>query len=191
MSMTWDLEQCYFEYQESITYLLKTLGLTQLDHTKNREVLYPYYNQELRYLNRELMINTEDNIKAKIQKVYEVADNGSTMICTSRARDWAEEIGVETESENYDQDRFVFSWADLLSTLILRLKFQYAHLFAQEYDDDCGCSCGRGDTIEKYESWVSGVYPEDYEYDRTNYLRTNTNWGTSEDRICDCYKKNE
>ena len=49
--MTWDLEQCYIEYQESITYLLKTLGLTQLDHTKNREVLYPYYTQSLKYLN--------------------------------------------------------------------------------------------------------------------------------------------
>ena len=188
--MTWDIETCYYEYQEASTYLLKSLGIVQLDHVKNREVLYPYYLQIIKYINRELMCNTEDNIKAKIEKIVEIADYGSTKICTELALELAEEIGVEIESPNYDQDRFVFSWADLLGTLILRLKFQYAYLFKQEYDDSCGCKCGKGETEEEYESWVSGVYPEDYEYDRTNYYRTNTNWGTEEDRICDCYKTN-
>lgn len=188
--MTWDLETCYYEYQEAISYLLKSLGLVQLDHVKNREVLYPYYLQIIKYINKELMCNTEDNIKSKIQKIIEIADHGSELICTKEALSLALEVGVDKDSENYDQDRFVFSWADMLGTLILRLKFQYAGLFTQEYDDTCGCQCGKGQTEEDYESWVSGVYPEDYEYDRTNYYRTNTNWGTSEDRICDCYKKN-
>lgn len=188
--MTWDIETCYYEYQEATSYLLKSLGITQLDHVKNREVLYPYYTQIIKYLNRELMCNTEDNIKAKVQKIIDLMDAGSEKICTTKARELGEEVGIEVTSEHYDQDRFVFSWADLMGTLGLRLKFQYAYLWKQEYDDSCGCTCGKGQTEEDYESWVSGVYPEDYEHDRTNYYRTNTNWGTSEDRICDCYKKN-
>lgn len=343
--MTWDNETCFYEYQEGATYLLKKLGITQLDHikTKTLEVLYPYYNQIIKYLNKELMCNCEDTIKAKIQKILDIADHGARLINTredqpiwnwdpeeveviisdgttdlplyeetgqpikytitknssywnlgesqkivftspntegikitltdnhlrddqrgyqrvyykdsdtglnppysdlywdsqspvdstytsetgtlvlwyyseydkdpqqtlfftvtvenneseppqpkekTRTLELAEEVGIDYESDLYIQDRFVFSWADLLGTLCLRLKFQYAHLFKQEVDDTCGCNCGRGQTEEDYESWVSGVYPEDYEYDRTNYYRTNTNWGTTEDRICDCYKKN-
>ncbi len=189
--MTWDLEECYYEYQEGATYLLKSLGLIQLDHTKNREVLYPYYNQIIKYLNRILMTKVEDTIKAKLDKIREIMDYGSLLICTEKARNLALEVGVEPMSEYYDQDRFVFSWADFFSSLWMRLRFQYAYLFAQEPDVDCPCECGRGQTTEDYESWVSGVYPEDEEYDRTNYLRTNTNWGMTEDRVCDCYKKNK
>ena len=131
--MTWDIETCYYEYQEATSYLLKSLGITQLDHVKNREVLYPYYTQIIKYLNRELMCNTEDNIKAKVQKIIDLMDAGSEKICTTRARELGEEVGIEVTSEYYDQDRFVFSWADLMGTLGLRLKFQYAYLWKQEY----------------------------------------------------------
>ena len=54
--MTWDIETCYYEYQEAVSYLLGSLGITQLDHIKNREVLYPYYLQIIKYINRELCV---------------------------------------------------------------------------------------------------------------------------------------
>ena len=88
-------------------------------------------------------------------------------------------------------DRFIFCWSDFMSTLCLRLKFQYAFLFAQEPDGEC-CKCGaHGQTETDYESWESGVYPEDECYDRTNYYRSNTAWGLQKDRFCDCYQHPE
>lgn len=198
--MIWEpSEVVYVEYQEALSYFLRALGLTQLDHRKNREVLYPYYLQYIKYMNWVFINETEDNIKAKIEKVLEISDLGSTYICTKEPEDsnsdltldWAQRIGVEVDSDHFDKDRFVFSWSDFMSTLCLRLKFQYAHLFAQEVDDSCGCKCGKGQTEEDYESWVSGVYPQDEEYDRTNYYRVHSNWGVTEDRLCDCYKKNQ
>ncbi len=101
-----------------------------------------------------------------------------------------ESINISTgEAEiEFDQEYFVFCWADFMSTLRLRLKFQYSYLFAQEPDGEC-CVCGaRGQTETDYESWESGVYPEDECYDRTNYTRSNSAWGLEKDRFCECYK---
>ena len=78
-----------------------------------------------------------------------------------------------------------------MSTLCLRLRFQYAYLFAQEPDGEC-CVCGaRGQTETDYESWESGVYPEDECYDRSNYFRSTSAWGLEKDRFCECYRHSE
>ena len=98
------------------------------------------------------------------------------------------DTGQTSWEMEFDQEYFVFCWADFMSTLRLRLKFQYGYLFAQEPDGEC-CVCGaRGQTETDYESWESGVYPEDECYDRTNYYRSNTAWGTEKDRFCECYR---
>lgn len=103
-------------------------------------------------------------------------------------KDWAS-IEIDGESEiAFNRTYFVFCWSNLMSTLCLRLKFQYGYLFAQEPDGEC-CVCGaRGQTETDYESWESGVYPEDECYDRSNYFRSNTAWGLEKDRFCECYK---
>ena len=101
-------------------------------------------------------------------------------------------LGAESEnpSEKPDEQYMCFCWGDFMSTLCLRLKFQYGYLFAQEPDGEC-CVCGaRGQTETDYESWESGVYPQDECYDRTNYTRSNTAWGVQKDRFCECYRHN-
>lgn len=94
----------------------------------------------------------------------------------------------------YDQDRFIFCWTNLLTALYVRLKFQYAYLFVDEYDGEC-CKCGaKGQTEYDYETWTSGVYPEDEMYDRSLYYRTNTAWGVTrviKDVDCGCYRKRD
>ena len=98
------------------------------------------------------------------------------------------ETGEDMGEIGYKQEYFIFCWADFMSTLCMRLRFQYAYLFAQEPDGEC-CKCGaRGQTESDYESWQSGVYPEDECYDRTNYYRSNSAWGINKDRFCECYK---
>ena len=98
------------------------------------------------------------------------------------------ETGDVADEIYYNQEFFIFCWSDFMSTLIMRLRFQYAYLFAQEPDGEC-CVCGaRGQTESDYESWQSGVYPEDECYDRSNYYRSNKAWGTNKARFCECYK---
>lgn len=188
--MVWDLDECYIKYQQVSDYLKNALGISQLDLDLERKVLLPYQTQIIEYLNKRLIALGSDNIKVKVQEIFDIFSWGADLICSKGAVELAWQVGIGTESENYDQDRFVFSWADLMSTLRLRLKLQYAYLFAQDTAEceDC-CCCGKpGDTTADYESWTSGVYPEDEVYDRTNYGRVTTAWEVSKDRYCECYR---
>jgi hypothetical protein len=98
------------------------------------------------------------------------------------------DTGQSAIEMEFDMEYFLFCWGDFMSTLVLRLKLQYGYLFNQEEDGEC-CVCGaRGQTETDYESWESGIYPEDECYDRSNYYRSNTAWGLQKDRYCECYK---
>lgn len=83
-----------------------------------------------------------------------------------------EEEGSKEESDgwiDYDQERFVFSWTNVLSTLVLRLRFQYANLLYQAPEQGCGCICGKGETTADWEAYTSGVWPNEEECDSWNY----------------------
>jgi hypothetical protein len=204
--MTWDITQCNIIFTQVLSYLKSTLCLLQLDiynlsdeenidnvtlsndETPRSALLLPYHTVILEYINQKLIELGTDEIKPKIQKILDIFDWGADLICTTRAKELADCIGIDTESENYDQDRFIFSWTNLMTSLCLRLKLQYLYLFEQTVSTDC-CSCdkAKGQTQEDYESWSSGVYPSDEVYDRTNYARTGSAWGlTTEPGKCEC-----
>lgn len=190
--MVWDYEDCYIKYLQVSDYLKGALGISQLDLDLDRKVLLPYQTQIIDYLNIRLIKLGSDDIKAKIEEIFDAFSWGADLICSEAALELARQVGIGIEDELYDQDRFVFSWSDLMSTLRLRLKLQYAYLFADsDSDDDCCscCGCGKGQTTEDYESWQSGVYPEDESYDRTNAERVNTAWTIVKDEgYCECYR---
>lgn len=187
--MYWDKEDCYPVFVEARDFLLRKLGIPQLDFSR-REVLIPYFTAILKYLNKRLILLGTDDIKSLVQEVFDTFDYGADLICDKHVLDLTVEVGIPTDDINYDQDRFVFSWTDFMTSLCMRLKFQYAYLFTQDYDGDC-CKCGaKGQTWKDYESWMSGVYPEDEEYDRCNYTRTNSAWSTSRSSYCECQREN-
>lgn len=68
------------------------------------------------------------------------------------------------EYVEYEQDRFVFCWTNVMSCLQTRLKIQYASLLEEPVSTDCYCCCGTGESWKDWESYSSGVYPEDEEY---------------------------
>ena len=190
--MVWDYEACYLKYIQAADYLTRSLGISQLDLDLDRKVLLPYQTQILDYLNTRLIKLGTSDIKAKIEEIFNTFSWGADLICSEAAIELGRQVGIGTEDEPYDQDRFVFSWADLMSTLRLRLKLQYAYLFADDgsgsSDDNCCSCCGHGQTTLDYESWQSGVYPSDETYDRTNYDRVNSAWKVSRDNYCECYR---
>lgn len=189
--MVWEYEECYIKYLQASDYLKGLLGISQLDLDLDRKVLLPYQTQILDYLNTRLIKLGSDEIKAKINEILDVFSWGADLICSEAALELARQVGIGIEDERYDQDRFVFSWADFMSTLRMRLRLQYSYLFAEDSGDGdcCGC-CGKpGQTVENYESWTSGVYPEDEEYDRTNVGRVNTVWTVlKDDDYCECHR---
>jgi hypothetical protein len=189
--MLWDTEECYLKYVQVSDFLKGILGISQLDIDLDRKVLLPYQTQIIDYLNTRLIKLGTDDIKAKLNEVFDIFSWGADLICSEAAIELGRQIGIGTENELYDQDRFVFSWTDLMSTLRLRLKLQYAYLFASEdsgLDDNCCCCHTAGETTADYESWQSGVNPNDEVYDRTNYDRVNSSWKVSKDRYCECYR---
>ena len=202
--MIWN-DSYYIKHEQAETYLKQLLGLSQLDYWKERQVLIPYYYYIINYLDQMLKDLGTDDIKELVEEVLRIFEWGGDLIIAHKVYFLAYKIGcIEGEPEEYGDDKdwteddiefdkiyFVFCWSDFMSTLRLRLKFQYGYLFAQEPDGEC-CVCGaRGQTEADYESWESGVYPEDECYDRTNYFRSNTAWGLEKDRFCECYKHPE
>lgn len=186
--MTWNNQECYTLYTQYLEYLKSSLGISQVDYYMGRSELLPYYTQITKYLNERLIILGTDDIKTKIIEILNIFDHGAELICNCGTLDLAREVGISSGDPEYMCCRFVFSWTNALSTLCLRLKFQYAYLFEPEYDPFC-CRCGAiGETYEDYESWTSGVYPNDESYDRTNYTRNNSSWGVNKTRYCECYR---
>ena len=189
--MLWDSDECYLKFVQVSDFLKGMLGISQLDIDLDRKVLLPYQTQIIDYLNMRLIKLGTENIKARIDEVFDAFSWGADLICSEAAIELGRQVGIGTENEQYDQDRFVFSWADLMSTLRLRLKLQYAYLFASDdsgLDDNCCCCHSAGETVADYESWQSGVNPNDEVYDRTNYDRVNSSWKVSKDRYCECYR---
>lgn len=211
--MKWNKSSGYVERLSAETTLKNFLGINTLDYYvdkagENEESLFiPYYTYIMKYLNEKFIILGETDIKLKIKEFERIFINGNEKIAANATLDVVRAVGIETHSEFederihdvvidedniiYNQDRFVFAWTNLMTSLWMRLKFQYANLFIEEYDGDC-CKCGaKGQTENDYESWCSGVFPEDELYNRGYYEseRSTTAWGLNKSRYCDCYRK--
>lgn len=189
--MVWNYDECFILYTQNSRYLLDSLGISQLDFYMNLPQMLPYQVQIINYLNNKLITLGTDDIKAKIEEVLRIFRYGAELICNKGTIDLAYDVNIDTSNELYDQDIFVFTWSNALTSLCMRLKFQYANLFVEDQNWDC-CTClPKGQTTKDYESWTSGIYPEDEEYDRSNYIRTNSAWSTTsgqKNRNCGCYR---
>jgi hypothetical protein len=189
-NMEWN-ENFYYLKEQAESFLKEKLGLIQFDYWKGRSELYPYYYYIVQYINTEIVnLDTED-FRTIIKKIFEIFKWGGDLIVEEKAStELSEALGLLVPGElESNTEHLCFCWGDFMSTLCLRLKFQYAYLFAQEPDGEC-CTCGaRGQTESEFESWNSGVYPGDECYDRTNYYRTNSAWGLEKDQFCECANK--
>lgn len=195
--MKWNDERGYLTYQSSLQGLKSQLGVSQIDYTMRCE-LAPYITYILDYLNKKLILLGPDaSIKTKIQEIFDIFDLGADKIVSGATLDLVWDLGIDTgeiyvENEEipYNQDRFVFTWSNVLTALMVRLKFQYSSLLVQEPSLDCPCinGCGHGETTADFESWQSGVYPEDEEYSYYSYKDTNRTWGVTNAEYPECTK---
>lgn len=201
--MKWNETSGYYEFKAAQDGVMRQLGIGKVDYLI-REELGPYLTKILKYLNTELIkLGDDAEILEKLNKIFDIFDDGSDKIVTLMGQTLAEEIGVieadegeEEESDDYtivayEQDRFIFCWTNVMSCLVTRLKLQYASLLYQPVKQGCGCLCPPGETYKDWEAYNSGhVYAEDEEYSKFDYgynaYSTTASWRASLSNEPDC-----
>lgn len=185
--MKWNDEKGYITYSSVLQSLKSFLGISQVDFMLRCE-LSPYVTYILQYINSRLILLGEDvGIKVYLQEVFDIYEAGSNKIINNAAKELAFELCIDTNEDvcptseeiPYNQDRFIFAWTNILTSLVVRLKFQYSSLLVQPIDTSCPCDeCGntKGQTTEDFEAWKSGVFPEDESYSWYNFSDDGTTW---------------
>jgi hypothetical protein len=196
--MKWNTEDGFVDYTSSLELVKTILGINIVDF-EIRPELAPYLTYTMKYLSKELVLLGDTDIKEKLQKIFDIHSDGADLIVDNSAETLADLIGIdtipveiETELEiNYNQDRFIFTWTNVLSCLVTRLKIMYANLLEDPISQGCPCERGIGETQKDWEKYTSGVWPKDEEY--SNYsLETTASWRvTSPTPECTCkYRMN-
>lgn len=195
--MKWNDKTGYIAYKVALQNIKSYLGISEIDYFMRCE-LAPYITYILDYISKRLVLLSEDSgIKEYIQEVFTIREEGESKIIYGAVDELRSEVGIDNgeiyveDSEiPYVEDRFIYSWSNIMTALLVRIKFQYAGLLAQDPNNDCPCgdTCYPGQTIKDFESWTSGVYPEDEEYSYYNYKDvTSTDWRVNND-IPECTK---
>ena len=192
--MKWNSETGFIDYRVAVDQIKSKLGLPEMYHEVRRE-LAPYVTYIMKYLNTRLMMLGDDaELPELVQEIFDIYSEGSDLIIGLKHKDLAEKIGIEIEDwdenleylETYEGDRFIFSWTNILSSLTTQLRIMYASLFEDPISQGCPCPCTPGETWKDWESYSSGVYPEDEEYSSLG-LGTSTSWRvTSNVPECTC-----
>lgn len=205
--MVWNSEQGYYDFKIALADLMRRLGIGLTDFTVRTE-LAPYLTRIIQYLDKKLIdLGDDADIREKIQVILDAYEWGADMIVSLNGKELAEEIGIITEIDNdnegeildweedddrildndmgdsdsiqYYQDRFIFCWTDVTSSLATRLRIQYASLLMETDDGSCYCCCGAAESWRDWEEYSSGVYPEDEEYTRREISQSTTSWTTA------------
>lgn len=189
--MKWNNEKGYLTFQSSYNNLKVFLGISTIDLVESCEFI-PYYTYILKHLSDRLILLIDTDMKSRIQEVFDIFELGVEKIAACATLDLAWDLDIETSDFYiegreipYNQEHLVFAWTSLYTSLCTRLKLQYSHLLYQSNNDICGCVAG--ETTKDFESWTSGVYPEDEEYPNYSIASKNTSWRTGVDNV-ECTK---
>ena len=195
--MKWNDKNGYIIYKVALQNIKSILGISQIDYSLRCE-LAPYITYILDYISKRLTLLPEgSDIKVSIQEIFDIKEHGETKILYGDVEDLRRELGidngeiyVDNEEIPYNEDRFIYSWSNVITSLLVRIKFQYQNLLSQSPTNDCPCgdSCSPGQTVTDFENWTSGVYPEDESYSYYNYKSvTDTGWRVNND-VPECTK---
>ena len=195
--MIWKNKEGFRDYSISLSSLKKLLGIEMVDYEVRPE-LAPYLVYIIKHLNN-LLVDAGESASTidKLKVIFDEHERGADLIVGLKGINLAKEIGIETDNTwgsvndffvPYEEDRFVFCWTDVMSSLITRLKIQYAHLLVDPVIQGCKCTCGcgTGETTKDWEKYTSGVWPEDEKYSNLDY-GTTSSWRLGNDKPeCTC-----
>lgn len=181
--MIWNEEAAYVDFKTVYNNLCAELGVSCINYWSCQH-LAPYITYILKYLNKKIVTLDSKEILDKLEIIFQTFDHGADLIVHEKVLDLAGEVGVLDQGADdvvkYNQDRFVFCWSNILSSLIERLKPQYYDLLNPAEPNTCPCSCTQGETYKDWEAYTSGVWPEDEESSYYNFSSYRS-WRTSSD----------
>lgn len=171
--MKWNSIDGFREYEIAKDGLNSKLGLRGIPHLDRCELI-PYITYIYRYLHTSLIdLGPNSDLKTRIVKILDINTTGIDLIINHSTLDLVRRLGIsnstdyiEDEEIPYDQERFVYCWGHVLTTITYMLRLQYPQFFLPPRDNlDCHCKKCHGQDASDYESWTSGVYPSEEEVD--------------------------
>lgn len=187
--MKWNRMRGKVRYDSALTNLKTLLELKLVDFWDFKdERLIPYLTVIMEWIDKKLFQigGTDTELLRRLKEVYRLFDYGNNKIMKNSVMDLVYEMEISTKEDitpdyvPFNKDYFIFTWTNFLSSLCIRIKFQYISLFQNadpSYGNDNPCNCPRNQDFHDWESWRSDVYPDDEDYDRTNWNKTNDAWG--------------
>lgn len=187
--MKWNRMRGKVRYDSALTNLKTLLELKLVDFWDFKdERLIPYLTVIMEWIDKKLFQigGTDTELLRRLKEVYRLFDYGNNKIMKNSVMDLVYEMEISTKEGitpdyvPFNKDYFIFTWTNFLSSLCIRIKFQYISLFQNSdpnYGNDNLCRCPRNQDFHDWESWRSDVYPDDEDYDRTNWNKTNDAWG--------------
>jgi len=189
--MKWNRMRGKVRYDSALTNLKTLLELKLVDFWDFKdERLIPYLTVIMEWIDKKLFQigGTDTELLRRLKEVYRLFDYGNNKIMKNSVMDLVYEMEISTKEDitpdyvPFNKDYFIFTWTNFLSSLCIRIKFQYISLFQNSdpnygNDSQCPCNCPKNQDFHDWESWRSDVYPDDEDYDRTNWNKTNDAWG--------------
>lgn len=146
----------YISYLGNLENIKRVLGIAGINIVVRPETKL-YVTKIYQYLWENLA--TIDEHKDRIQKVEDIFSEGSDLICNREADKLWESINES--SDTIDYEIFTFTWSNILSTILERLRIQYADLYITPIDYDCPGNCKPGETQGDWENYRSGVWSDE------------------------------
>lgn len=188
--MIWNASEGYLEYKSSLKLIQNSLCLGDTVDYIVRPELAPYITNIMKYISRELLLISD--VRESVQRIFDIETEGADMIVEGNALELSEKIGGlqdidETDELKYDQELFIFSWSNILSSLSTRLKIMNASWLNKPIDAGCPCQCTHGETQLDWDNYMSGVWPND----EGTLVEENTTATSSVQGTCGCsYRTN-
>lgn len=142
----------YTDYVISLNYILRVLGLRELNEVIVNTQLSPFLTAIMKFLAKGLVPLERNGILDKIDFIKDQYLRGEDFTSL------AEEIGCE------NSELLVFAWSNTLTALYMKLINQYSALLCEKVKPSCPYA---GETWKDYEEYVSSVWPEDDETEIT------------------------
>ena len=188
--MKWDKMRGKVRFKTAEELIKTLLEINIFDfYDINNEKLLPYLTIIIEYLNKRLLLigGTKASMIKRLQELDRIFKYGTNKILNDSVLDLVYEMEISVKEDvtpdyvPFNNDLFIFTWTNFLSSLCVRTKFIYNQLLT-DYDKELEemkhqPKFPKGDTVFEIESWRSDVFPDDELYDRTNWMKTNDAWG--------------
>lgn len=136
--------------------------------------LYPYVLSSLVFINERLITDGSEDIKCRIECLEEVFKEINDLIIDDKFNDIL--CQIHFNPYKFDALEFTLAWSSLVTTMLIKLRYNYAHLFRPSTEEpECNCYNSNPGTPAELLDWrpINDSYEFGYEtvetFDNSEY----------------------